>query len=124
MCGARVCRCSRRLHSTYAAPRLSVYHLAVGTLRTSEEGASAAGEGRKAEAADDDRRVDGGAKIVIESGPITAAAALPAPVAKPRTPPRATPIVPAKRGGLGLVVVVYLLAASALGYAIYERYFL
>jgi hypothetical protein len=105
--------------------RSAVYHLLVGTLRTSEEGSSAAGEGRKAEAVDENRRVDGGAKIVIESGPIPAAAPLAAPVARPRTPPRATPIVvPAKRGGLGLVILVYLLAAGALGYAIYERYLL
>jgi hypothetical protein len=95
----------------------------VGTLRTSEEGNSAAGEGRKSATTDDDRRVDGGAKIVIESGPISTAA-LPAPVTRPRTPPRATPVVPARRGGLGLVIVLYLLAAAALGYAIYERYYL
>lgn len=104
--------------------QLPVYHLRVGTLRTSEEGDSAAGEGRKAEAADENRPVDRGAKIVIESGPISAALPPQARQVAPRTPPRATPVVPAKRGGLGLVIVLYLLAAAALGYAIYERYYL
>ena len=99
----------------------------MGTLRTSEEGAVAAGEGRKAEAVDKDRPVDGGAKIIIsagtaaESGPLPVASA--PPVAR-RTATPAAPVAAPKRGGAGLVVLLYLLAASALGYAIYERYFM
>jgi hypothetical protein len=93
----------------------------VGTLRTSEEGAVAAGEGRKAEAVDNDRRVDDGAKIIISSGPI-AAVSTHTPAPAPRRTPITMPAAPEKQGGIGLVILLYLLAAAALGYAIYERY--
>jgi hypothetical protein len=99
-----------------------VYHSAVGTLRTSEEGGIAAGEGRETQSVDENRSVDGGAKIIISSGPIAAASteiAAPAPV---RRAPITQAALPKKQGGIGLVVVLYLLAATALGYAIYERY--
>jgi hypothetical protein len=101
-----------------------VYHSGVGTLRTSEEGAVAAGEGRKSENLDGDRRVDEAPKIII-AGSTSAPTPMPAAVA-PAVPRRSAtlPTAPVKQGGLGLVIFVTLLAAAALGYAIYERYFL
>jgi hypothetical protein len=101
-----------------------VYHSVVGTLRTSEEGAIAAGEGRKAQSADEDRRVDEAPKIIISAGPVATAEPVvqaPAPVVPRRS--ATLPTAPEKQGGLGLVIVLYVLAAAALGYAIYERYF-
>jgi hypothetical protein len=101
-----------------------VYHSAVGTLRTSEEGAVAAGEGRKSENLDGDRRVDEAPKIII-AGTTSAPTPVPAAVA-PAVPRRSAtlPSAPVKQGGLGLVIVLYILGAAALGYAIYERYFI
>ena len=98
----------------------------MGTLRTSEEGSVVAGEGRKSsESVDEARRVDEGAKIVITPGPM-ASAARSAPAPAPPVPRRtAIPAAPAaqKQGGLGLVIALYVLAAAALAYAIYERFF-
>ena len=103
---------------------MPVYHSLVGTLRTSEEAAVAAGEGRKDETLDEDRHIDEGAKIIIAAGPADSAPALraaaPAPVRRPTTAPAIAP----KQGGAWLVVLIYLLAAAALAYAIYERYFM
>jgi hypothetical protein len=101
-----------------------VYHPGVGTLRTSEEGAVAAGEGRKSENRDGDRRVDEAPKIII-AGATSAPTPMPAAVV-PAGPRRSAtlPTAPVKQGGPGLVIVVTLLAAVALGYAIYERYFI
>ncbi|HUS32060.1 MAG TPA: hypothetical protein VMZ53_26355 [Kofleriaceae bacterium] len=102
----------------------------MGTLRTSEEGAIAAGEGRKSENLDDNRRVDEAPKIIISAGPIAEGATThtPAPArAVPAAAQRRTgslPAAPVKQGGIGLVVLLYLLCAAALGYAIYERYFI
>jgi len=98
----------------------------VGTLRTSEDGGIAAGEGRKSERVDEDRKIDDGAKIIISAGPVADASKQveTALHAGPQLPRRsvAAPAVPIKQGGLGLVILLYLLAATALGYAIYERY--
>jgi hypothetical protein len=103
-----------------------VYHSPVGTLRTSEEGAIAAGEGRKAQTVDEDRRVDEAPKIIISAGPSVTAAPESVPIAAPAPagPRRSAtlPTAPERQGGLGLVIVLYVLAAAALGYAIYERY--
>ena len=102
-----------------------VYHSGVGTLRTSEEGAVAAGEGRKSENLDGDRRVDEAPKIII-AGATSAPTPTPAAVVAPAVPRRSAtlPSAPVKEGGLGLVIFVTLIAAAALGYAIYERYFI
>jgi hypothetical protein len=50
---------------------------------------------------------------------------VPAAVA-PAVPRRSAtlPSAPVKQGGLGLVILLYILGAAALGYAIYERYFI
>ena len=96
----------------------------MGTLRTSEEGAVAAGEGRKSENLDGDRRVDEAPKIII-AGATSAPTPMPATVA-PAVPRRSgtLPTAPVKQGGAGLVILLYVLCAGALGYAIYERYFM
>jgi hypothetical protein len=98
----------------------------VGALKTSEQADVIAGEGKK-DPTSDDRPVDSGAKIII--GPEGIAPPTRAPVAPPApaAPRAAAPPVPRtvaepRRGGMGLVIVVYLLAAAALGYAIYERF--
>lgn len=96
-----------------------VYHLGVGTLRTSEEDNVVAGEGLKADGQDENRRVDEAPKIIIDSTPIPKPPALTPPI-----PHRvATPApIPAKQGGLGVVIALYMIGAVALAYAIYERF--
>ncbi len=97
----------------------------MGALKTSEQGDSVAGEGSK-DPASDDRPVDTGAKIIIGPEAI-AAPPRPHPRAVTPTAPRAprpsqAMPVPRKRGGLGLVILLYLLSAGALAYTIYERF--
>lgn len=123
MCGAHADRWSRRPHSTYAAPLRSVYHPGVGTLRTSEEGGELVGGEAKAIRSDDDaRKVDAPGQIIIDSAPIVMAA--PAVPSRPAPRPGSRPTVPQRARGLGLVVVVYILAAAALAAAIYERFWM
>ncbi|HEX5060450.1 MAG TPA: hypothetical protein VFV99_13875 [Kofleriaceae bacterium] len=97
----------------------------MGALRTSEQGESAAGEGDK-DPAKDDRPVDSGAKIIIGPGTLDAPATPPRAVApKAPVPQRASqsmPLTASRRGGLGLVILLYVLSAAALGFAIYERF--
>lgn len=89
----------------------------MGTLRTSEEDSVVAGEGQKADGKDENRRVDEAPKIIIDSTPLPKP---PAPTAPRRA---ATPApVPTKQGGLGVVIALYVIGATALGYAIYERF--
>lgn len=93
----------------------------MGALKTSEQGDVVAGEGRK-ESADDDRPVDAGAKIIISAGSIAPSQPV-APVApRPRRPSKAPTTAEPKQGGLWLVILLYLLSAAALAYAIYERF--
>jgi hypothetical protein len=92
----------------------------VGALRTSEEGGEVVGgEAKPIRSDDDGRKVDAPGQIIIDSAPNIATA--PAP---PRPAGRAAsrPVAPQRAGGLGLVVVVYILAAAALAAAIYERF--
>jgi hypothetical protein len=95
----------------------------VGALRTSEEGGEVVGgEAKPIRSDDDGRRVDAPGQIIIDSAPI-AATAPPAPsMPVPGRRPASHPVAPPRAGGLGLVVVVYILAAGALAAAIYERF--
>jgi len=97
----------------------------VGALKTSEQGDAVAGEGRK-DSANDDRPVDTGAKIIISAGPTTEPSGSPHVVAPPRPRPQRPTKMPTaeprRAGGLGLVILLYLMSAVALGYAIYERF--
>lgn len=88
----------------------------MGTLRTSEEDSVVAGEGLKADGKDENRRVDEAPKIIIDSTPIPTTPALTPPI-----PHRVATPAPAKQG-LGVVIALYILGATALGYAIYERF--
>ena len=90
----------------------------MGTLRTSEQDNVVAGEGVKADGADENRRVDEAPKIIIDSTPIPKPPALTPPI--PRRIATPAP-VPAKQG-LSVVIALYILGAVALGYAIYERF--
>lgn len=97
----------------------------MGALKTSEQGDSVAGEGA-VDHTDADRPVDSGAKIIIGpdagTGPPGQQARMVAPTApRPQRPP-SMPLPKQRRGGLGLVVLLYLLSAAALGFAIYERF--
>ena len=93
----------------------------MGALKTSEQGESVAGEGSK-DSVNDDRPVDTGAKIIISAGPTTEPHLVAPP--PPRPQPSQMPLAEPRRaaGGLGLVILLYLLSAAALGYAIYERF--
>ena len=97
----------------------------MGALRTSEQGESAAGEGDK-DPAKDDRPVDSGAKIIIGPGTLDAPPEAPRVVAPKAPGPRRTsqsmPVPASRQGGLGLVILLYILSAAALGFAIYERF--
>jgi hypothetical protein len=96
-----------------------LYHRLVGSLKTSEQGDSVAGEGVKDPAADD-RPVDTGAKIII------ADAAVPTPRVVAPLPPRpnrpSQMPLPEPRSSLALVILLYVLSAGALAFAIYERF--
>lgn len=93
----------------------------MGALRTSEDAVVVAGEGKKA-AAEDDRSVDGGAKIIIAPGPMAPQPQL-QPAVAPRPVPRPAPTMPAaRRTGFWVVVTAYVLATAALAAAIYERF--
>jgi len=78
--------------------------------RRSEDAPVVSGEAIKPAHADEGR-VDAPGRIVVTPMP-----------GSPRPVPIRTPSEPARRGGLWLVVLVYLLSASALGYAIWERF--
>ncbi|HEY5950254.1 MAG TPA: hypothetical protein VIV40_32395 [Kofleriaceae bacterium] len=99
----------------------------MGALKTSEQGDAVAGEGNK-DPAVDDRPVDTGAKIIIGPGTIDPApAAAPARTAPSTLPPRPQrpsqmPLPEPRTSGLGLIVLLYVLSAAALGFAIYERF--
>jgi hypothetical protein len=94
----------------------------VGALKTSEQGDVVAGEGVKDSTADE-RPVDAGAKIIIGPGTLDAPpAATPrvvAPVAPRANRPSQMPL-PEPRSGLGLIILLYVLSAGALAFAIYE----
>jgi hypothetical protein len=99
-----------------ASTSAAVYHPGVGTLRRSEDATALAGEAR--EPGGQDRAIAQEAKIIIEGGP------LPAPLPGPASAPASLPRAPARaRGGPWLVIFVYVVAASALALAIYERYY-
>lgn len=92
----------------------------MGGLRTSEDADDVVGGEARQVKSDDDRKVDAPGRIIIDSAPIVAA---PAPVRPAQLPP-SRPTAPERRGGLGLVILVYILAAGALGAAIYERFYM
>jgi len=92
----------------------------VGGLRTSEDADDVVGGEARQVKSDDDRKVDAPGRIIIDSAPVIAAA--PAPARAPQIPQ--PPAAPQRAGGLGLVIVVYILAAGALGAAIYERFYM
>jgi hypothetical protein len=105
--------------------RLALYHPAVGSLKTSEQADAVAGEGRK-DARADHRPVDSGAKIIIAETPPSGTPIVPPPAPARPLPRAATPAPAAgdepRRGGLWLVILLYILSAAALGFAIYERF--
>jgi hypothetical protein len=90
----------------------------VGGLRTSEDPDEVVGGEARSVSSDDNRKVDAPGRIIIDSAPITAT---PTPTRRAATP---RPVAPQRAGGLGLVIVVYILAAAALGAAIYERFYM
>ena len=93
----------------------------MGALKTSEQGDAVAGEGRK-ESTNDDRPVEQGAKIIVSADPALRAQVAPgAPAIRPHRPSQQPSGAP-RRGGLWLVILVYLLSGGALAYAIYERF--
>jgi hypothetical protein len=95
----------------------------VGGLRTSEDADDVVGGEARSATSDDNRKVDAPGQIIIDSAPIAATPAPTRPVPAPL--PQPGPAVPQQRaGGLGLVIVVYILAAAALGAAIYERFYM
>ena len=98
----------------------------MGSLKTSEQADAVAGEGRK-DARADHRPVDSGAKIIIAETPPSGTPIVPPPAPARSVPPRAATPLPApdevpRRGGLWLVILLYILSAAALGFAIYERF--
>jgi len=71
----------------------------------------------------DERPVDAPGQILVTPMPGTAPPVATRPALRPPVPVRpAPPTAPARRGGLWLVVLVYILSAGALGYAIWERF--
>ena len=92
----------------------------MGALKTSEQGDVVAGEGVKDPTADD-RPVDTGAKIIIGLEQAAAATPRAAPVAPRPNRPSQMPL-PEPRSGLGLIILLYILSAGALAFAIYERF--
>lgn len=100
-----------------------VYDAGVGALRTSEEGGEVVGgEAKPIRSDDDGRKIDAPGQIIIDSVPIVTTS--PAPPVRPAPQPASRPLAPARAGGRGVVVIVYILAAAALAAAIYERYFM
>jgi hypothetical protein len=97
----------------------------VGSLKTSEQADAVAGEGRK-DARADHRPVDSGAKIIIAETPPSGTPIVPPPAPARSVPPRAATPLPAPaeepRRGLWLVILLYILSAAALAFAIYERF--
>lgn len=91
----------------------------MGSLRTSEQGGEVVGGEAKQVKSDDNRKVDAPGQIIIDAAPAVTTAAPTRP-----TPPPISQPAPAKSGGLGMVVFVYVLATAALGAAIYERFFM
>lgn len=96
----------------------------MGSLRTSEKDSVVAGEGRHADGQDENRRVDEAPKIIIDSGPLQVGPTpMPTPASAPPVPRHtAFPAEPARQGGLGIVIALYLIGAAMLAYAIYERF--
>lgn len=72
--------------------------------------------GERAAARSDDRRVEAG-RVIVTPMPRAGTAN---PV--PGLPVRTLPTAPERRTGAWLVVLVYVLSAAALGYAIWERF--
>ena len=95
----------------------------MGSLKTSEQGDSVAGEGIKDPTADE-RPVDTGAKIIIADAVPTSTPQIVARVAPVPPRPNRPSQMPLRepRGGLGLVILLYVLSAGALAFAIYERF--
>lgn len=87
----------------------------MGALRTSEEGDAVVGGEAKQARSDDNRSIDAPGRIIIDSVPITLEPAKPRTASMPAAPQR-------QSSGLGLVILVYVLASGALAYAIYERF--
>jgi len=86
--------------------------------RRSEDAPVVSGEAVKPAHADD-RAVDAPGKILVTPSLGAVPAATPRPPVPIRT---AEPAAPPRRGGAWLVVLVYLLSAAALGYAVWERF--
>jgi hypothetical protein len=88
--------------------------------RRSEDAPVVSGEAIKPAHADD-RAVDAPGKILVTPslGGTPVVKARPAPPVPVRS---AMPDAPPRRGGAWIVVLVYILAAGALGYAIWERF--
>lgn len=88
--------------------------------RRSEDSPVVSGEAIKPAHADD-RPVDAPGKILVTP---SVGGGMPVVTRQAPAPPvrTAIPAAPARRGGLWLVVLVYLLSAGALGYAIWERF--
>ena len=96
----------------------------MGAQRTSEEGGEVVGGEAKPIRSDDDaRKIDAPGQIIIDSVPIVTTGP---PVVPPRPVlaplPASRTAAPQRAGGLGLVIVIYVLAAAALAAAIYERF--
>ncbi|HEY5923152.1 MAG TPA: hypothetical protein VIV11_15845 [Kofleriaceae bacterium] len=91
----------------------------MGALKTSEQGEAVAGEGQAR--SDPDRPVEASAKIIISADPIATPSSV-APVAPGPRRSAPMPVAEPRRGGLGLVIALYILSATALAYAIYERF--
>ena len=96
----------------------------MGALKTSEQGDVVAGEGVK-DPTTDERPVDTGAKIIIGPGTLDAPPPPTPRVAAPAAPrPNRPSQMPLRepRSGLGLIILLYVLSAGALAFAIYERF--
>jgi hypothetical protein len=85
--------------------------------RRSEDAPVVSGEAVKSRS--DERAVDAPGRIMVT--PMPRARTVDPVVAEP-APRAAMPTAPERRGGVWLVVLVYVMSAAALGYAIWERF--